>query len=166
MGPEFLPDEILRHAGFVMAHAAAIASVLKPGELICPFAVITKGENNRQSIEFEAATQDEAVSQGWSSLEKYKEYFDLWAFAREGLAKGEHGKDDVLLVAAWSHGMAEPVVFTQCFIPASKGGFALCGPVAILGNNYDDDLERIKQMFSEGIAEHPKGNRWASWHRD
>ncbi|HJU07705.1 MAG TPA: hypothetical protein VJ727_04410 [Rhodanobacteraceae bacterium] len=165
MGSEFLPDGIIRHAGLVMAHAATIASVLKPGELICPFALIAKGEN-RQSIEFEAPTQDEAVSQGWESLERYKEDFDLWAFAREGLAEGEHRKDDVLLAAAWSHGMAEPVVFTQCFIPANKGGFALVGPVAILGKNHEADLERIKQMFNEGIMEHPKGNRWASWHGD
>ena len=77
-----IPDVVLRHAGLVMTHAAAIASVLEDGELICPFAVITKGEN-RQSIEFEASSQDEAVSQGWASLETYKEDFDLWAFARE-----------------------------------------------------------------------------------
>src|SRR5579875_1249359 len=165
MGSELLPAEILKHAGLVMAHAAAIVSRLKPGELICPFAVLTKGEN-RQSIAFEAATQDEAVSQGWDSLKKYKGCFDLWAFAREGLAKGDHGKVDVLVVAAWTRGMSEPVVFTQDFVPPDAGEFALVGPVAIIGKNHGDDLERIKQLFNGGIAEHPEGDRGAAWHRD
>ena len=49
-----IPDNVARHAGLVMAQAASIASVLEVGELICPFAVITKDEN-RQSIEFEAS---------------------------------------------------------------------------------------------------------------
>jgi hypothetical protein len=43
-----VPDIVLRHAGLVMTQVAYIASVLKEGELVCPFAVIAKGEN-RQS---------------------------------------------------------------------------------------------------------------------
>jgi hypothetical protein len=89
-----------------MTQIVSIASVLKNGELVCPFAVITKGDD-RQSIEFEAQSQDEAVSEGWASLEKYKDHLDLWAFAREGLINGPNGKEDVLLVAAWTHGMPE-----------------------------------------------------------
>lgn len=82
----FAPDNVICHAGLVMAQAANIASVLDVGELICPFAVVTKGDS-RESINFEAATQDQAISEGWASLEKYKEYFDLWALAREGLVR-------------------------------------------------------------------------------
>lgn len=112
----FAPDNVIRHAGLVMAHAANIASVLRAGELICPFAVVAKGDS-RESIEFEAPTQDQAISEGWASLEKYKEYFDLWAFAREGLMRGPDGKEDILVIAAWTHGMPEPVVFCQRFLP-------------------------------------------------
>ena len=32
-----ITEAAAKHAGLVMAHAAAIASVLEPGELICPF---------------------------------------------------------------------------------------------------------------------------------
>jgi hypothetical protein len=110
-----------------MAQVASIASVLKVGELVCPFAVIARGDN-RQSIAFEAPSQDEAVSEGWASLERYKDDVDLWAFAREGLINSPDGKEDVLVVAAWTHGMLEPVVFYRRFLPRTKGGFALAGP--------------------------------------
>lgn len=159
----FVPDIVLRHAGFVMTQVASIASVLKDGELVCPFAVITKGEN-RQSIEFEALSQDEAVSEGWASLEKYKEHLDLWAFAREGLINGPDGKEDVLLVAAWTHGMLEAVVFLQRFLTRAKGGFALIGPV-VAQDQPEAELGRIADALMEGVGEHPKGHLWHSWHR-
>jgi hypothetical protein len=158
-----VPDIVLRHAGLVMTQAASIASVLQIGELICPFAVITKGEN-RQSIEFEARSQDDAVSEGWASLEKYKENFDLWAFAREGLVNGPDGKEDVLLVAAWTHGMQEPIVFLQQFLPIGKGGFALVGPI-VAQDQPTTALDRIADLFMDGVREHPKGHLWTSWCR-
>lgn len=40
----FAPDDVIRHAGLVMAQAMNIASVLNVDELICPFAV-TKGDS-------------------------------------------------------------------------------------------------------------------------
>ena len=158
-----VPDTLLRHAGLVMTQVASIASVLKDGELVCPFAIITKGED-RQSIEFEALSQDEAVSDGWASLEKYKGHFDLWAFAREGLINGPDGKEDVLLVAAWTHGMLGPVVFLQRFLPRAKGGFALVGPI-VAQDQPEAELGRIADAFMEGVREHPKGHLWDLWHR-
>jgi hypothetical protein len=146
-----------------MAQLASIASVLENGELVCPFAVITKGDN-RQSIEFQARSQDEAVSEGWASLEKYKDHLDLWALAREGLLKGPNGKEDVLLVAAWTHGMLEPVVFLQRFLPRDKDGFALLGPV-VAQDQPEGELDRIADAFMEGVRAHPKGRLWSSWHR-
>jgi hypothetical protein len=125
-----IPDNVVRHAGLVMTQAASIASTLEVGELICPFAVITKGEN-RQSIAFEAASQDEALSQGWDSFETLKDKVDIWSVAREGLQRGADGKVDVLVVVAWARGMEEHAVFTQEFSPRSKGAFTLIGPVAI-----------------------------------
>jgi hypothetical protein len=147
----------------VMAHAAVIASVLEPGQLICPFAVLAK-DGNRESLEFEAESQEKAVALGWESLEKYKDHFDVWAFAREGLVSGPNGKEDVLVVATWTHGMGEPVVFTQGFLPIAKGGFSLVGPVVVEGQP-ETDLPRIRELFYAGIDKHPKGHLWASWRR-
>jgi hypothetical protein len=159
-----IPDIVVCHAGLVMMQAASIASVLQEEELICPFIVITKG-SNQQSIEFEAGTQDQAIAEGWDSLEKYKDKLDLWAFAREGLrkglSKGPQVKSDVLVVAAWTHGMVEPVVFTQEFLPRAKGGFALLGPIVL-----QDTVETVgfAAAFTKGIDKHPKGHLWNSWH--
>lgn len=157
-----IPDDVARHAGLVMAQAASIASVLEVGELICPFAVVTKGEN-RQSIEFEGATQDEAVAKGWDSFATLKDQVDIWSLAREGLQRGPEGKEDVLVVAVWTDGMMEPAVFTQRFSPKTKGEFLLCGPTAIQGQP-SSELDRIAVSFSEGVQAHPKGHLWAKWH--
>lgn len=162
MAEDFAPENVIRHAGLVMVQAASIASILEIGELICPFAVITKGDS-RQSIEFEAATQDDAVSEGWASLEKYKAHFELWALAREGLMGGAQGKDDVLVVAAWTHTMPEPVIFIQRFLPKAKGGFALIGPI-IAQQCLSAELDRVAEHFMTGVQEHPKGHLWRSWH--
>jgi hypothetical protein len=158
-----IPDNVARHAGLVMAQAASIASVLEAGELICPFAVITKDEN-RQSIEFEAATQDDAVSKGWDSFATLKDQVDIWSLAREGLQPGPDGKVDVLVVAAWTRGMMEPAVFTQRFSPTANGEFSLLGPIAIQDQPLSE-LDRIAASFSEGIQAHPDGHLWATWHR-
>jgi hypothetical protein len=162
MSDQFIPDVVVRHAGLVLTHSAVVASVLEDGQLICPFAVATKGDD-RQTVEFEAATQDEAVSKGWSHFEEWKEHVDLWALAREGLVPGPNGKDDVLVVAAWTRGMVEPLVVTQRFLPKAKGGFALVGPVEI-GDLPPADIDRIGRSFLEGVHEHPKGHLWNSWH--
>jgi hypothetical protein len=157
-----IPDDVARHAGLVMTQAASIASALEVGELICPFAVITKDEN-RQSIAFEAGTQDEAVSKGWDSFAALKDQVDIWSLAREGLQSGPDGKEDVLVVVAWTRGMIEPAVFTQRFSPRASGGFSLIGPVAIQ-DQPSSELDRIATSFSEGIEAHPKGHLWTAWH--
>lgn len=159
-----IPENVVRHAGLVMMQAASIASVLQENELICPFIVIANG-SNRQSIAFEAESQDQAIAEGWDSLEKYKDKVDLWGFAREGLrkglSKGSQEKSDVLVVAAWTHGMAEPVLFTQEFLPRAKGGFALLGPIVL---QVKVELVGFSAAFTKGIDEHPKGRLWNSWH--
>lgn len=114
-----IPDEAVCYAGLVMTQAASVASVLREGELICPFIVVTKGED-RQSIEFEASTQDEAGSCGWASLDEYRALVDLWAFAREGVVKGPSGKEDVLVVAVRKPGMEKPASFRRDSFPQAK----------------------------------------------
>jgi hypothetical protein len=155
-----ITEAAAKHAGLVMAHAAAIASVLEPGELICPFVVVTEGEN-RRSVAFESETQDQAVDRAWSSLEEYRGHVDLWAMAREGLIKGQAGKDDVLVVAAWSPEMSSAVAFTQRFCPNAQG-FAIIGPLMI-GTELGTEAQLVAQWFFDGVAEHPKGKYWATW---
>ncbi len=158
-----LPNDVTRHAGLTMMQAASIASVLGEHELICPFAVVSKG-SDRQFIAFESETQDEAVAKGWASLDEWRGQIDLWAFAREGLVSSPEGKVDVLVVAAWGPTMNEPVIFTQQFNPSAKGGFALLGPVAI-PDLAATDLNRVAEAFSAGVAEHSKGGKWYDWQR-
>lgn len=136
---------------------------MRPGELVCPFIVISKGED-RQSIEFKANTQDEAVSRGWASLDEYRTRVDLWAFAREGLINGPSGKEDVLSIAVWKPGMEEPAIFLQAFLPTGRGGFALLGPV-VAQNQSPADLSRIADLFDDGVRAHPKGHLWKPWHK-
>ena len=74
------------------------------------------------------------------------------------------GKVDILVVAAWGPTMNEPAIFTQRFLPSTKGGFALLGP----GEIQDlpaAELNRVAEAFSAGIAEHPKGGKWHDWKR-
>jgi hypothetical protein len=127
------------------------------------FAVVSKG-SDRQSVAFESETQDEAVSKGWASLDEWKGQIDLWAFAREGLRATPEGKVDVLVVAAWGPTMTEPVIFTQRFLPSTKGGFALLGRIEIQ-DLPPAELDRVAGAFAAGIAEHPKGGRWFEWKR-
>lgn len=157
-----ISEAVAKHAGLVMAHAAVIASALESGELICPFVVVTKG-GNRQSIEFEAETQDEAIDRAWSSLAEYRDHIDLWAMAREGLMSTEEGKNDVLVVSAWKHGMNEAIVFCQQFRPKIHGVFAIIGPVIVQSKLNSDELGIVGRWFLEGILEHPQGERWHSW---
>jgi hypothetical protein len=156
-----IPREAVVHAGFVMAHTAAIAEALEPGDLICPFVVVTKGDN-RQSIPFEAETQDQAVHQAWSSLAEYRDQIDLWAMGREGLVRGPNGKDDVLVVAAWAQGMSDAVVFTQRFKPKAQG-FRLFGPLSTPEDLTAEECQVVKGWLHEGIAQHPQGHQWESW---
>ena len=164
MGAPQLSDQVVRHAALTMVQAASIASVLEAGELICPFIVVTKGPN-RQSIAFEATSQDEAISKGWSSFEEMKSHVDLWAFAREGLSARKGAKVDVLVVAAWAAPMVEPAIFVQPFLPKAKGGFALIGPLEVQ-ELPESELGRVAESFNDGVSEHPKGDKWLGWRRE
>nr|GEU28411.1 hypothetical protein [Tanacetum cinerariifolium] len=102
-------------AGFVLAHCAAITDANRAGELICPFAVLG-GDDGRQVVDFEAETQEEAVSQGWASLGEAKSSKVSWAFGREGLYRERDGNAlDVLTVSVWMPGMTEHYSVLQRF---------------------------------------------------
>jgi hypothetical protein len=151
--------------GFVLAHAALIASELSGDELICPFAVVTK-DDQREVINFEAETQVEAVERGKASLIELKDKIDSWAFAREGLQSlpDRSGKVDVLLVSCWVSGMDEPLVLIQAFTPAQTGNFRLFGPTEIIQDGQTVHSGLVSQLSSavqQGIgSRHVPWTRW------
>jgi hypothetical protein len=163
-------DEALRFGGFVMAHAAWIASSLATGELICPFAVVTTGDA-RKVIPFEAETQAAAIENGKHSFEDLKWSVDAWALAREGLFSvlgRDQPKIDSLLVSSWVKGLDEPIILRQLFRPKEKGGFGLIGQivVAIHGMIPSDEVHaQLLLPAMEGVCSHPHGSGWERWSR-
>jgi len=166
MGDTSSPSETAANfGGFVLAHAALIASDLSGEELICPFAVVTKG-HRRQVLDFEADTQVGAVERGKASLVDLKDQVDSWAFAREGLWSRPDlpEKIDVLLVSSWVPGMDEPLVLVQAFSPARTGNFRLLGQLEIIQDGQAVGFESMSRLVSAvqaGIA--GRNVPWASW---
>jgi hypothetical protein len=166
MGDTLSPSEsAARFGGFVLAHAALIASQLSDDELICPFAVVTK-DDRRQVIDFEADTQTEAVERGKASLTDLQGQVDSWAFAREGLwPRPDYPKRiDVLLVSSWVPGMDKPLILIQAFTPAKTGNFSVFGPLEIIqdGQSVAPELQNLlASAVQQGIAS--RNVPWASW---
>ena len=163
-----LPDKAIEYGGFVLAHCAAIADANRKGELICPFAVIT-GSDGREVLDFESATQEEAVSKGWASLADAKRKGELWAFGREGICRDPDGTGvDVLTVSVWTPQMKFHHSFTQRFGRRPDHGIRLIGRTELLKHEgeYAEPVERWKQSaLLRGIASHPQGGRWQEWSR-
>lgn len=161
-----LPSETAASfGGFVLAHAAMIASTLSDGELICPFAVVKKGDR-RQVFDFEADTQAEAVERGKASLVHLKDQVEAWAFAREGLWSGPDlpSKIDVLVVSSWAPDMDEPLVLLQAFSPAQTGNFRLLGQLEITQDGQGVVSESMRCLISAAQAGIADSNvPWSSW---
>lgn len=162
------PVEIAaRFGGFVMAHAALVASDLEEGELVCPFAVIEQA-GKRKVMNFEADTQDQAVAQGRASLQQLEAGTTAWAFAHEGLMStpGADTQQDVLLVSAWAPGIEEPLLLIQAFNPAPNGGFALVGELEIEvdGSAPAPHVQAVLQAEAMiGVGMHPRNVPWEAW---
>lgn len=152
----------------MLVHAAWIASDLPPGKLVCPIAVVEKGDS-REVIPFEATSQEEAIRLGKQKVAELTETVDRWAFAREGLRSllgSDSSKLDVLSVTAWSNGLDEPVILQQCFSPIAKGTFRLLDPIKIVvhGVECSDEIKaKIMPIVLSGINQHPRGENWVRW---
>ncbi len=161
-------EQSFRFAGFALAHAAWIASDQLPGELICPIAIITKGDE-RKVIPFEADTQIDAINAGKGSFEDLKHTVDSWALVREGyysVADGSPSRRDVLAVSSWVKGLDEPVLLQQLFSPTSKGRFRLIGGLILTVHGVQlqkDAYDRMSAFVIQGIHQHPHGQRWTEW---
>lgn len=161
-----LPNAALEFAGFILAHCAAIADANRAGELICPF-VVLEGDEGRQVIDFESETQEEAVSNGWASLDEAKSKKVAWAFGREGLYREPDGKAiDVLIVTVWMPGMSEHYSVLQRFERRESQAIYLFGTSELLMHTGEtsEPVERWnKKAIMHGIANHPQSAMWSEW---
>lgn len=157
----------MEFAGFVLMHSAVIAEGNTSGELICPFAVLMNPQG-RRIVNFEAATQHEAIELGWASLNESRNRKEMWSLAREGLKRTETSALDVLLVSVWAPDQFEPFTVVQAFGRESNGGFRLIDePELLVGGR---DVISVPPGWGadalyRGIASHPQGQRWTSWLR-
>lgn len=152
----------------MLAHAAWIASALSAGELICPFAVVVRGDE-REVILFEAESQADAISRGKASFDELRPEVDKWSLAREGLYSiaGENApKRDVIAVSSWAKGLDEALILQQLFEPAASGKFGLTGDIIISVHGMAPPgtaQKHLVEIAMKGVAQHPHGWKWGSW---
>jgi hypothetical protein len=161
-----VPEATTLLAGFVLAHAAWSVSDLSEGQLLVPLAMIEEG-SERKLLRFEAETQEVAISKGKEFVQEQKAAASTWAFAREGQINTATGYVDILVVEAWSDGMAEPITYIQPFQPFASGTFKLLGPaVPVVGGSMlsPEASEPYLAVLYRGISSHGKAaSLWASW---
>ena len=160
-----LSSDVVSFGAFVLAHCAAIAAGNEQGELICPFAVVIK-DGHRQSVDFEADSQADAMSKGWEHFEHVAAEVDYWALGREGYYAFADGKSDVLVVTAWKQGMERSFTLMHRFRPSGSDSFQLFGrPELIIDGNLfsQPDHPFFAMAIADGIANHPKGHLWKVW---
>jgi hypothetical protein len=151
--------------GFIMAHSAAIGDSLAQHELMVPY-VITINNGKRESIEFEAETQQQGVNTAEKKLSELSQSVEAWSYSQDGLVKLDSGeKQDVLFFKVWVKGMSEPLEAYQMY---RKYPFKLIGNIQILNYSESGLLSQGQEQFSEGINEgiesHPTGSKkWESW---
>ena len=151
--------------GFIMAHSAAIGDSLAEHELMVPY-IITINNGKRESIEFEAETQQQAVNAAEKKLSELSLSVEAWSYSQDGLVTLDNGeKQDVFFFKVWTKGMSEPLQAYQMY---RKQPFKLIGNIQILNYSESGLLANMQKQFSaginEGIESHPTGSKkWESW---
>lgn len=148
--------------GFIMAHSAAIGDSLEVNELLVPFVILENG-SERSSIDFEAETQELAVSLAEKKLPELNKTYESWSYSQDGLVTLQDGtKQDVFFYKIWTRGMPEPLQAYQMY---QKHPFKLLGNVQII--NYAESGLSAEQQeafikgLDSGINSHPTGsNKW------
>ena len=151
--------------GFIMAHSAAIGDSLEQHQLMVPYA-ITVNNGKRESIEFEAETQQQAVNAAEKKLSELSKSVEAWSYSHDGLVTLDSGeKQDVFLFKVWVKGMSEPLQAYQMY---RKYPFKLLGNIQIQNYSESGLLAKEQEKFitgiNEGIESHPTGSKkWESW---
>lgn len=160
-----VPKRAVEFAGYVLLHCANLADGNRKGELVCPFAIV-EGEGDRQVVEFEADTQEEAVARGLASLEEYRYSAERWGFAREGVYHTNGRNHDVLVATVWIEDMTEPASVIQKFGRDDAGALYLIGTPDLVmqqGDTARHVLDWAKADLMKGVASHPRGDKWVQW---
>lgn len=148
-----------------MAHSAAIGDSLAENNFMVPY-VITINNGKRESMEFEAETQQQAVNAAEKKLPKLSRSVEAWSYSQDGLVTLDSGeKQDVFFFKVWVKGMSEPLEAYQMY---QKTPFKLEGNIQILNYSESGLLADKQDQFSvginEGIESHPTGSKkWESW---
>ena len=151
--------------GFIMAHSAAIGDSLAEHELMVPYA-ITINNGKRESMEFEAETQQQAVNAAEKKLLELSRSVEAWSYSQDGLVTLDNGeKQDVFFFKVWAEGMSEPLQAYQMY---KKHPFKLIGNIQILNYSESGLLTKEQEQFSaginQGIESLPTGSKkWALW---
>lgn len=160
------PDAALSLAGFALAHAAWSVSDLLEGEFLVPLAMIEKG-GRRELHRFAAETQEQAIANGKTAMDKLSAKVDAWAFAREGQLNEGNGYADAISVDAWAKGMTAPISFVQKFRPLASGKFGLLGdPWVVIDGKLQDPSASgdLLTKLKSGIQSHSKAaEHWSEW---
>lgn len=162
-----IPESALLLAGFVLAHAAW--SVSDAPELLVPLAIVERS-GQRETMRFEATTQQEAIAQGKAKMATLGGDVDEWAFAREGLFDERGGKVDVISIDIGAKGSAQRITLIQRFEPyAKRKHFRLLGdPEVVIDGNLQDSA-KVKDLLAivrRGVSQHSKvASLWDSWHK-
>lgn len=160
-----VPKRAVEFAGYVLLHCANVADGNRKGELVCPFAIIEE-HGDRQVVEFEADTQEEAVERGQASLEDYRDACERWGFAREGVYHANGRNYDVLVATVWIEGMDSTASVVQKFGRDGEGALYLIGAPELISHatepaRHVGDWDRADLL--KGIASHPRGDKWVQW---
>lgn len=161
-----IPATTTHLAGFTLAHALwNVCDFEDEDEILCPLAFTTDGKK-RELLRFEDDTQEDAIEKAHAHLAG-DDTLTAWAFAREGLMQTAAGPIDVVLVEAWSEGMAAPVVFAQPFTPATAGAFVLLDAPLVLAVGQalaPDAAAPVLETLRAGVLSHDEAAKlWESW---
>lgn len=160
------PESALLLGGFTLAHAAW--SISDGPCLLCPLAIIQRS-GERKLIRFEAASQQEAIERGKSTLANLKDdAVTCWAFAREGLYRELDVKTDVLTIELWSCESSRRLSLLERFEPyAKRQRFRLLGHLEILLEGQIQEqatVLNILRVVRRGVSEHSKvAPLWHTW---
>jgi hypothetical protein len=160
-----VPKRAVEFAGYVLMHCANLADGNRKGELVCPFAIIEE-EGERQVVEFEAGTQEEAVARGQASLDDYRDSAERWGFAREGVYQSGGKGHDVLVVTVWIEKMEVPASVIQKFGRDDGGALYMIGTPDLITHVADvarHVLDWDRADLVKGVISHPRGDKWAQW---
>lgn len=155
-----IPDELVREAGYILAHAAACLSKMGPGDALFPYAVAARNGALR-ILALEADSTGVAAHGARAQLIAQQYSMDGWALIADATIRSDDGsKTDALSVEIWARGMNDSVLFLQPYQPNDPDGFKLLGEGFLERGGNWISVRRARRYFSllhEGTQRHELG---------